>query len=603
MFKHTDERGGVLVLGILLGVFSVAALAYLVDIGYASIWREGAQDAADAVAFESAVWEARGMNVLAAINIFIALTMAVLIAWRLALFALGLLTVASVVLCLFPATASLCATLAPRLGSATARMSARDPKVTRNVYKIIHVLHTGQRVVAGAMPILAAAQSSLSGTARPRVQVAAGFGTHLLPVRVLASLQSAAGGGGVGVTASALTGSPTKPAGPTKPSGPSTTKPGPAKPGQGEGCPVPGAKPRPPTKPDDKQPRKQRKLRASGELLGAVFSLPMERSEDLNVLCPRGTEMLSNGADLVVSTLLRELLGADVDGGAGAAGGAPNPGLIGQALRFVTDQLPQSGLCGDFAAMGDEFIEQQLDNACAEETQQQAKYDPLKKSGESWQDACRRLVKVDLESKQKSVADQQRANAKNRGASEPPAFAEIWGPLANGNLFAQSWSVANVEQDHSAIDRLVALAGAFGGVGGASGADTSGSALLLAQAEMFFDCEGDWDDSCYPNAAWTLNWRARLRRLHSPLDVAEAAAERAASRRFREILDAEPLRPLLAALPGGELAELFAPAAGGLLPESLRRDTEALRGQIAERGGRAARWVLEQGADRASFIH
>lgn len=615
--SQRDERGAILVLGIMLGVFSVAALAYLVNVGYASIWRESAQDAADAVAFESAVWGARGMNVLAAINIFIALTMAVLIAWRLAMFALGLLTVASVVLCLFPATASLCATLAPRLGSATARMAARDGKVTQNVYKVIHVLHTGQTVVASAMPILAAAQSSLSGTTRPRVNVAAAFGTQLLPVQALAGLQNGVAGSPVGLTRAGLAAGKPKPGGapvkPTKPgttspgsTSPGTTKPGATKPGgkppAQEACPIP-ASDRPPQKPpsNGKPPRRKRRARAPGELLGFPFSLPMERSEDLEVLCPRGTEMLSNGANLVASTLLRELIGAEPDASTGAGGATPDGSLIGDALEFIAGSLPHEGLCGDFGALGQSLIDQQLDQACADDLkEQQTKFESQRKAGETWQDACRRATKTDLEAKQKQFNDQQKAS---RAALKPPAFAEVWGPLANGSLFAQSWSVAQVEQDHGAMDRLVELAGTFGGASTTTD-DGSGSALMLAQAELFFDCEGDWDGAaCYPNAAWTLNWRARMRRLHGPFDTAAAGIERSAAAKFDQILNADPLQPLLAALPGGQLTEMFTQAAGGLVPESLRTQTEALRGQVAERGGAAARWVVEQGPDRASFIH
>lgn len=616
-----DERGAVLVLGIMLGVISVAAIAYLVNVGYASIWRESAQDAADAVAFESAVWEARGMNVVAAINIFIALTMAVLIAWRLAMLALGLLTVASLVLCLFPPTAEVCAAIAPRLASATARMAARDPKVSQNVFKVINVLHRGQQVVASAMPILAAAKSSVSGSERPRVTIAAGLGTHLLPVVALAKLQDAAEGG-VGLTSGALTAGKPKPGAGTTPV--STTKPGTGdgnnnnngnkkQPPQSDACPLrpadrgqpPATKPTPPPA-TDKKPRKQRKPRAPGELLGKPFSLPMETSDDLDVLCPRGTQMITKGTNLVLSTLMRELLGAEVDSSQAKGGStASSPGLIETAFEKVVGLLPQSGLCGDLTTIGDDFIDDQLNAACADNPEQQKKFDvdSKKKAGESWQDVCRRETRTQLEDKQKTANANQAAAAKGR-AKQEPVFAQVWGPLANGNIFAQSWSVAQVQQDHSAMDRLVGLAAAFGGGSTTTAASGESNVMLFAQAEMFYDCEGGWDDAnCYPNAAWTLNWRARMRRLHSPFEIAAAGAERAASQRFQEVLNAPPLRPLIAAIPGGQLAEIFAPVAGGLVPDNLRRETEALRSEVAQRGGAAARWVVEQGLDRASFIH
>ncbi|HEX2673594.1 MAG TPA: hypothetical protein VHM25_22100, partial [Polyangiaceae bacterium] len=58
-----DSRGAILIVGIVFGVLLVGALWHIAGIGDAIAWRERAQDAADAGAFENAVWNARGMNV------------------------------------------------------------------------------------------------------------------------------------------------------------------------------------------------------------------------------------------------------------------------------------------------------------------------------------------------------------------------------------------------------------------------------------------------------------------------------------------------------------------------------------------------------------
>ncbi|HEY0465795.1 MAG TPA: hypothetical protein VGC79_16390, partial [Polyangiaceae bacterium] len=70
-----DTRGAILVVGIVFGVLLVGALWHVAGIGDAIAWRERAQDAADAGAFENAVWNARGMNVLVAINIVMSLVL------------------------------------------------------------------------------------------------------------------------------------------------------------------------------------------------------------------------------------------------------------------------------------------------------------------------------------------------------------------------------------------------------------------------------------------------------------------------------------------------------------------------------------------------
>jgi hypothetical protein len=62
---RSDERGVVLVLALPLAMVLVFAFWHLARVGELVLERERAQDAADAVAFESALLHARGMNALA----------------------------------------------------------------------------------------------------------------------------------------------------------------------------------------------------------------------------------------------------------------------------------------------------------------------------------------------------------------------------------------------------------------------------------------------------------------------------------------------------------------------------------------------------------
>jgi hypothetical protein len=52
------------------------------------------------------------------------------------------------------------------------------------------------------------------------------------------------------------------------------------------------------------------------------------------------------------------------------------------------------------------------------------------------------------------------------------------------------------------------------------------TALGTAQAEMYWDpidCDGSWGD-CKAEAMWMMRWKARLRRLHSPVEMAARTA-------------------------------------------------------------------------------
>jgi hypothetical protein len=80
---QADQRGAIILLGVFMAVFATAALYYVVGIGEAIWQRERMQDAADAAAFSAAMVHARGMNLLALINMVMAALLAVLVALKL----------------------------------------------------------------------------------------------------------------------------------------------------------------------------------------------------------------------------------------------------------------------------------------------------------------------------------------------------------------------------------------------------------------------------------------------------------------------------------------------------------------------------------------
>jgi len=81
---YDDRRGAILVAAVFMAVFLVGTLWYMVGIGDAAIYREKMQDGSDAVAFASAVYHARGMNIIAVFNLIMAAALAVLIAFKIA---------------------------------------------------------------------------------------------------------------------------------------------------------------------------------------------------------------------------------------------------------------------------------------------------------------------------------------------------------------------------------------------------------------------------------------------------------------------------------------------------------------------------------------
>lgn len=77
-----DDKGAILVMCVFMAVFLCGCLWYLVGIGDAVIHRQRLQDGSDAMAYSSAVYHARGMNVIAMINLVMAALLSVLAALK-----------------------------------------------------------------------------------------------------------------------------------------------------------------------------------------------------------------------------------------------------------------------------------------------------------------------------------------------------------------------------------------------------------------------------------------------------------------------------------------------------------------------------------------
>jgi hypothetical protein len=79
-----DERGAAMVFGLFFAVFLLASVYRLHGLAEAVLYRQQLQDAADASAFSAAVVNARGMNLIALINLAMAAVLSVLVGLRVA---------------------------------------------------------------------------------------------------------------------------------------------------------------------------------------------------------------------------------------------------------------------------------------------------------------------------------------------------------------------------------------------------------------------------------------------------------------------------------------------------------------------------------------
>jgi hypothetical protein len=468
-----DDQGAILVLGIVMGVLLVGALWNIASVGDAAVWREHLQDGADAAAFENAVWNARGMNIIALLNILMSMVMAVLVVWRGIEIFLGVLLAIIVIACIItiffpnPLTGAACELgidASEAITNLLVKMAEKDPKITENVFKIIGKLQTGQKVIASVIPLLGVAEGSASSSA-----------AYGMPA--------------IGLSASLA-----------------------------------------PSYPGENNVVQYR--------IGVGVSLPVQEDSEWK-LCQMAGEFVPNQ----FAGVLERLAGGCSGGGGGlckvvaAIDSGPIKGLAGK----ITGSLP-TVFCGDggLPEGADDAIKGAAEDACNEAGK--APPDPKKPDekkdkefGKYWSDDGKGGKKFD---KTKCKDDQvKKANVKkfsNKGAKP----ARAWDYSANGNFYLQSWGISiyeppNLKRDDKALD--IADFEQTGNVVAAKTGDTYGS-VGTAEAEIYWDCEGDWT-ACKGLAMWQMRWKARLRRYHDPGEMLLRTAATIGMVSIREGLD------------------------------------------------------------------
>lgn len=146
-----DDRGAIMVISLFMAVMLVGFLYYLAGVGDAIVYRERMQDAADAGAFSTAVVHARGMNILALINMIMAAALAVLVALKV----IETLIIAGIVIAGALAFVTFGASLAaiPPLKTAQQTTHTIHDRVKPAVFKILEIGHKTAPVVRNVMPV------------------------------------------------------------------------------------------------------------------------------------------------------------------------------------------------------------------------------------------------------------------------------------------------------------------------------------------------------------------------------------------------------------------------------------------------------------------
>jgi hypothetical protein len=480
--KHdlgADSRGAIMVIGIVAGALLVGALWHVAGIGDAIAWRERAQDAVDAGAFENAVWHARGMNVIVAINIVMSLVLMVLVIWRIALILVTVALVIGAVLCV--ATLGAGCGFTASVARLEARMLEKDKPLAENIMRVLTAMSAAEVAVASATPIVAMAQASANTHAGYDVSSAATQSASLLPAlnpKMARKLSEC------------FKGKPYK------------------------------GKHRKETKGEKAAQAYQDFL--ANPRLGIGVSLPMQ-ADSYSALCGKAGEAAPNNIAGVMER-------------AGASSGAiAGVDVAKKWLGRIVGSLP--GLFCSPMGKGSkpdglsELVGERAVDSCKSQLEgaRVIQGDTKGNNEIKYRDEDGKVVSEDDYVRNCSKKKKKEANDKLKGAFDTKATygntdcatpAKVWEWAVNGNVFMRSF--AQVEKDRPMAERDDK------GLEVADG-DQSGNVQALeneevvAHAEMYFDCgKPRWMD-CRSDAPWQLRWRARLRRVQ-PLDRLLATA-------------------------------------------------------------------------------
>lgn len=147
-----DQRGAIIVPAIVMGALLVGALFFVAAVGDAIIFRTQLQDAADATAFKSAVWHARGMNVVVVLNVMLSAALGIF----------AVLRVVEVILLILSFIPFVNAAAAPAFRTLTMSF---EPKVFKWIDQSLKIISGLQAGVSAAVPWVAFGDAKATPTA------------------------------------------------------------------------------------------------------------------------------------------------------------------------------------------------------------------------------------------------------------------------------------------------------------------------------------------------------------------------------------------------------------------------------------------------------
>ena len=152
-----EDRGAVMVMATFFALFLVALVYHVAGVGRAALEQQIMQDAADSVALSAATAKARGMNIIALLNLVMAAVLAVLVAIRV-LEAVLVVAIAVVGVACIVTEGAACGAVAP-LEAAYEAVYEIDQEVEPEIKEVLQAREEAANAVVQVTPILAEAEA------------------------------------------------------------------------------------------------------------------------------------------------------------------------------------------------------------------------------------------------------------------------------------------------------------------------------------------------------------------------------------------------------------------------------------------------------------
>ena len=176
MFKRfqNDDRGVMLMVGVVGAAFLIGACWFVWGIGRATVFRENLQSAADSTAYLMSVYDARGMNIIAMINLIMSAVMAVLV---IAKVVQAVAMVVDIIVCIVAIP------ICPESTAAVARITKFvDEAVAPPVRAVLIGLTATETAIAVAWPLIPATKSiGVAADYEPQALATVGIGMSNIP--------------------------------------------------------------------------------------------------------------------------------------------------------------------------------------------------------------------------------------------------------------------------------------------------------------------------------------------------------------------------------------------------------------------------------------